>query len=114
MKKRENKHKLWQSMINLDLTPDEFIYLKALGQIREQSLRQLVSNILRQEMKAFNDIIQSHVDTNVMLPSLEANASKKRLRGRPRLKDERVYTKARKEEKLPTSMLQLIEDQIED
>jgi len=102
--------KLWQSMINTDLTPDEFIKLTALGLIREQSLRKLVSNILRQELKTFADIIDEKVIHNNMIPSLEARASQKRSRGRPRDKEARFYTQKAKESQLPTSLEDLIDN----
>ena len=110
MEKKTNKHKLWQSMINTNLTPDEFIKLSVLSKIREQSLRELVSSILRQELNAFADIISIKTDVYMLLPSLEANVSQKRGRGRPRLKDMRSFAKINKEEALPVSMAQIIEE----
>jgi hypothetical protein len=115
MEKEEKvKLKLWQSMVNTDLSPDEFIDLQTLGKIREQSLRQLVSNILRQEMRAFNDLIQKKREVDILQSPLEAGASKKRQRGRPRLKDAQTYTKVAKDKKLPTSMLTIIEEKLKD
>jgi len=110
VEKKDPKHKLWQSMVNLDLSPDEFIMLKSLGQIRGQSLRQLVSNILRQELVAFSEIITNHAIANQMLPSLEANASRKRLRGRPRINETKIYLKKEKNEGLPASLLDIIDE----
>ena len=109
MKKAERTHKLWQSMINTDLTPDEFIKLTLLGRIREQSLRQLVSHILRDELKTFADLIEKHSNQLLTTPSLEANASKKRNRGRPRKKDARTYTSEATNASLPTSILEIID-----
>ena len=114
MNKVEKTHKLWQSMINTDLTPDEFIKLQILGRVREQSLRQLVSYILRQEIKTFSDIIEINRNVHTSLQSLEAGASPKRQRGRPRLKDAKTYTKSEKEATLPASMLTIIEDQLKE
>jgi len=113
-KDEKTKLKLWQSMINTDLTPDEFIDLQILGRIREQSLRQLVSNILRQEMRAFSDLIKKRREADVLQSPLEAGASKKRPRGRPRLKDAHTYTKIAKDKELPASMLAIIEEQSRD
>jgi hypothetical protein len=114
MGKLKNKRKLWQSMINTNLTPDEFVQLIALGKIRSQSLRELVSYILRQEIKAFHDVIMETVDASMLLPSLEANASKKRLRGRPRNNDARIYLQTHKEKLLPVSMEQIITEKLKE
>jgi hypothetical protein len=104
--------KLWQSMINTDLSPDEFIRLQILSKIREQSLRVLVSNILRQEMRAFADLIDKEQESINRLSPLEAGVLKKRPRGRPRLKDAKVFTKRVKEAALPASMLEIIDDTV--
>ena len=114
MSNEKAKLKLWQSMINTDLTPDEFIRLQTLGKIREQSLRVLVSNILRQEMRAFVDLIDKEQQLINSSSSLEAGASKKRPRGRPRLKDAKAFTKIVKEASLPASMLDIIDDTVKD
>ena len=115
MPKLKNKNKLWQSMINTNLTPDEFIYLMALGKIREQSLRFLVSAILRQEIKTFFDIIKPVVDAAMMQSSLApSNASKKRSIGRPRFRDASAYLKTNQEKALPTSMEQIINEQLKE
>lgn len=114
MNAEKTKLKLWQSMVNTDLTPDEFIRLQILGRIREQSLRVLVSNILRQEMRAFVDLIDKEQQLINNVSSLEAGASKKRPRGRPRLKDAKTYTKRAKEAVLPASMLDIIDDTVKE
>ena len=114
MPKLKNNRKLWQSMINTNLSPDEFVCLIALGKIREQSMRELVSTILRQEIKAFYSMIKNVVDDSMMLPSLVTNASKKRLVGRPRKHDARIFMEQNKEKTLPTSMEQIINEQLKE
>jgi len=101
----EKTHKLWQSMINTDLTPNEFLELRALGQIRRQSLRQLVSTILRQEIRAYLDLIKDH-QSNV-LPTSLGSVSPKRQRGRPRIKDTTDIIDPKNK---PLSMLDIIDD----
>ena len=105
------KKKLWQSMINLDLTPDEFIKLKLLGQIREQSLRQLVSNILRQELVAFKDLINEK-EAIYNAPILGSEQGAKRRVGRPRLKETAIFSESPKNKKQSISMLDIIEDNL--
>jgi hypothetical protein len=101
----EKTHKLWQSMINTDLSPGEFLELRALGQIRRQSLRQLVSTILRQELRAYSGLIKEH-EFNVLPTSLDS-ASPKRQRGRPRIKETNDVIDPKKQ---PASMLDIIDD----
>jgi hypothetical protein len=104
----EKTHKLWQSMINTDLSPSEFLELKTLGEIREQSLRQLVSTILRQELRAYSDIIKQKQSNR--LPTSLDSASPKRQRGRPRVKDTRDVIDPQKIKEKPASMLDIIQD----
>ena len=103
----EKTHKLFQSMVNLNLSPEEFERLTILGQIREQSLRALVSSILRQELNAFADIIEHRNQLN-RLQSL-GTVSTKRTRGRPRVKETREVLKGVNKAALPASMLDIIE-----
>ena len=101
----EKTHKLWQSMINTNLSPAEFLDLRTLGEIRQQSLRELVSTILRQELKAYSLIIVERKILNGSTKSLDS-ASPKRQRGRPRIKDTLDVIDVKKQEK---SMKDLIE-----
>ena len=108
MKEPQKKLKLWQSMVNTNLTPDEFLKLIELGKLREQSIRELVSTILRQEIKAFEDLITESYRGEVLYNALSLGACAPRRVGRPRLKDARTFTKVVKEKELPISLEELI------
>lgn len=115
MSKLKSKHKLWQSLINTNLTPDEFVNLTVLGKIREQSLRELVSNILRQEITTFADLIKNVVNDAALHNSLDAStASKKRSVGRPRLYNTRLFLQEYRDKTLPTSMEQIIDEKLKE
>lgn len=85
MEKRKVGFKLWQSMVNTDLTPEEFVQLERLALIREQSVRKLVSGLLRNELRAFNDLIKGSDNATKCSKPLDQDLSPKRKRGRPRV-----------------------------
>ena len=87
----------------------------ALCKIRQQSMRQLVSAILRQEIKTFAELIEKVVDNPLMHFSLDSStASRKRAVGRPRNYDARNFLQENRDKVLPPSMEAIIDEQLKE